>query len=99
MGAEAIALAVAHRQRLGVWSEAATREHADWLLEHNSDGKRKLVAFEVSGVDRGSIVEAVRKKLAQVARSSDVDHRCAAVVGFERPEASLKTVKGKSYGR
>jgi hypothetical protein len=74
-------------------------ERADWLLEHDSDGKRRLIAFEVSGVDRGSVLVRMREKLAQVAKSSDVDHQCAGVVGFERPEASLKTVKAKTYGR
>jgi hypothetical protein len=53
----------------------------------------------VSGVDRGSIVVRMREKLAQVAQSSDVDHRCAGVVGFERPETALKSAKAKAYGR
>lgn len=98
-GAEAIALAVAHETKTWcVVRRMQREERADWLLEHDSDGKRKLVAFEVSGVDRGSIVVRMREKLAQVAQSSDVDHRCAGVVGFERPEAALKSVKEKSYG-
>lgn len=99
-GAEAIALAVAHKTKTWrVVRRMQREEHADWLLEHDSDGKRKLVAFEVSGVDQGSIMVRMREKLAQVAKNSDVDHRCAGVVGFERPEASLRSVKGKSYGR
>lgn len=99
-GAEAIALAVAHETNTWrVVRRMQREERADWLLEHESDGKRKLVAFEVSGVDRGSIVLRMREKLAQVAQSSDVDHRCAGVVGFERPEAALKSAKAKIYGR
>jgi hypothetical protein len=99
-GAEAIALAVAHRTTAWrVVRRMQREERADWLLEHDSDGKRKLVAFEVSGVDRGSIVVRMREKSAQVAKSSDVDYRCAGVVGFERPEASLKSVKERKYGR
>lgn len=99
-GAEAIALAVAHTTKTWrVVRRMQREERADWLFEHDSDGRRKLVAFEVSGIDRGSIVVRMREKLAQVAKSSDVDHRCAGVVGFERPEAALKSVKGKTYGR
>lgn len=99
-GAEAIALAVAHKTKTWrVVRRMQREERADWLLEHDSDGRRKLVAFEVSGIDRGSIVVRMREKLAQVAKSTDVDHRCAGVVGFERPEASLKSVKEKTYGR
>jgi hypothetical protein len=99
-GAEAIALAVAYKTKTWrVVRRMQREERADWLLEHEIDGKRKLVAFEVSGVDRGSIVERMKEKLAQVAKSLDVEHRCAGVVGFQRPEASLRTVKGKSYGR
>lgn len=99
-GAEAIALAVAHKSKTWrVVRRMQREERADWLLEHESDGKRKLVAFEVSGVDRGSIVVRMREKLAQVAQSSDVDHRCAGVVGFERPETALKSAKAKAYGR
>jgi hypothetical protein len=99
-GAEAIALAVAHKTKAWrVVRRMQREERADWLLEHDSDGKRRLIAFEVSGVDRGSVLVRMREKLAQVAKSSDVDHQCAGVVGFERPEASLKTVKAKTYGR
>ena len=102
-GAEAIALAVAHRTK--TWQvvrrgQSKHKERGDWVLEHVSDGKRRRIVLEVSGVDRGSISARVREKLAQVAKSPiHVFDRCAAVVGFERPEASLKTVKKKAYGR
>ena len=99
-GAEAIALAVAHKT--SSWSvvrRMQREEHADWLLEHQDSGKRKLIAFEVSGIDRGSIRGRLREKLAQVAKNSDVDQRCAGVVGFEQPEATLRSVDGRRYDR
>ena len=99
-GAEAIALAVAHKTSAWrVVRRMQREEYADWLLEHQAGGTRKLVAFEVSGVDKGSIVSRMKEKLAQVAKSRDVDHRCAGVVGFEQPEVALRLVKGTSYGR
>lgn len=99
-GAEAIALAVAHKARAWrVVRRMQREEHADWLLEHQADGVRRLVAFEVSGVNKGSIVDRMKEKLAQVAKSRDVDQRCAGVVGFEQPEAALRLAKGRSYGR
>jgi hypothetical protein len=99
-GAEAIALAVAHKTRAWrVVRRIQREEHADWLLEHQDNGVRKLVAFEVSGIDKGSIVVRMREKLTQVAKSPDVDQRCAAVVGFQQPEATLRSAKEKSYGR
>jgi hypothetical protein len=73
-------------------------EHADWLLEHRDDGVRKLVAFEVSGTERGSVAGPLREKLAQVAKSTDVDRRCAAVVGFRQPQAVLRSVEERTRG-
>jgi hypothetical protein len=64
-------------------------EHADWLLEDTAGGKRQVIALEVSGVDRGSIVARLTRKLAQVAKSADVDQRWAGVVGFEKAAAAL----------
>jgi hypothetical protein len=99
-GAEAIALAVAHQAKTWrVVRRMQREEHADWLLEHTEYRARKLVAFEVSGVDQGSIVPRMREKLIQVAKSRDVDQRWAGVVGFQRPEAALRSAKKKSYGR
>ena len=93
-GAEAIALAVAHEGRSWrVVRRLQREEHADWLLEQQDDGVRELLAFEVSGVDRGSIAARLRDKLAQVAESTDVDQRWAGVVGFEKPEAALRSVE------
>jgi hypothetical protein len=53
----------------------------------------------VSGVDRGAIIVRMREKLAQVAKSCDVDHRWAGVVGFQSPETALRLVKERTYGR
>ena len=99
-GAEAIALAAAHQTRSWrVVRRMQREEHADWLLEHQDNGTRKLIAFEVSGIDRGSTQGRLREKLAQVAKNSDVDQRCAGVVGFEQPEAALRSVDGRHYDR
>ena len=99
-GAEAIALAVAHKKMAWrVVRRLQREEYADWLLEHEDKGMRKLIAFEVSGIDRGSIAGRLREKVAQVAKSSDVDQRCAGVVGFERPEAVLRSVVRRAYDR
>ena len=92
-GAEAIALAVAHTTRTWrVVRRMQREESADWLLEHEHKGVRKLVAFEVSGVDQGSIAGRLREKMAQVAKSTNVDYRWAGVVGFQQPEAALQSV-------
>jgi len=93
-GAEAIALAVAHRTRAWrVVRRMQREEHADWLLEHQDNGVRKLVAFEVSGVDRGSVAIRLQEKLSQVAKSHDVDQQWAGVIGFKQPEATLQPVE------
>ena len=99
-GAEAIALAVAHKTRAwGVVRRMQQGKHADWLLEHKDNGMRTLVAFEVSGTDEQSIAAPMRKKLIQVAKATDVDQRCAGIVGFKRPEAALRSVKARTHGR
>jgi hypothetical protein len=95
-GAEAVALAFAHRhQGWRVVRRMQREEHADWLLEHVSEGPRQVVALEVSGVDRGSIAARLAEKLSQVLRSADVDQRWAGVVGFEEPVATLRSTKEK----
>ena len=89
-GAEAVALALAHRHRAWrVIRRMQREEHADWLLEDAREGRRQVVALEISGVDRGSIVARLSEKVAQVAQSRDVDQRWAGVVGFEEPTAAL----------
>lgn len=99
-GSEAIALAAAHVTReWRVVRRMQREEHADWLLERQDAAGRQLIAFEVSGVDTGTINARVRDKLAQVAKSTDVDIRVAGVVGFARPEAELAVVRGASRGR
>jgi hypothetical protein len=93
-------IAVAHKTKSWrVVRRMQREERADWLMEDDSDRRRSLVAFEESGVDHGSILLRMREKLAQVAKSSDVDHRWVGVVGFERPETCLKSANGRSYGR
>jgi hypothetical protein len=91
-GAEAVALVLAHRHRSWRIVRRMQRgEHADWLLEHNGDRGRELVALEVSGVDQGSIASRLTEKLRQVAKTIDVDQRWAGVVGFEEPRAALRS--------
>jgi hypothetical protein len=98
-GAEAVALALAHRQQAWrVIRRMQREEHADWLLEDTAGGRRQVVALEVSGVDRGSIVARLATKLAQVAKSIDVDQRWAGVIGFEKPTAALHSSKRRKRG-
>jgi hypothetical protein len=99
-GAEAIALAVAYRTRAWrVVRRMQQGEHADWLLEDQDKGVRKLVAFEVGGTDQRSITGPLRDKLVQVAKSVDVDQRWAGVVGFKKPETALHSVEVRTHGR
>jgi hypothetical protein len=89
-GAEAVALALAHRHRgWRIVRRLQREEHADWLLEEMSEEARQVVALEVSGVDRGGITSRLAEKLDQVARSEDVDQRWAGVVGFQEPAVAL----------
>lgn len=93
-GAEAVVLAIAHRHRAWcVVRRMQREEHADWLLEDTAGGQRQVIALEVSGVGRGSIVARLAMKLAQVAKSVDVDQRWAGVAGFEKPTAALHSYK------
>lgn len=88
-GAEAVALALANRHASWrVVRRMQREEHADWLLE---DVDRRLIALEISGVDKGSIATRMSQKLKQVAASQDVDERWASVVGFEKPTAGLRS--------
>lgn len=99
-GAEAVALVLAHLH--GGWRvrrRLQQRENADWLLEGPGNGRRRVAALEVSGVDRGSIASRLRDKLQQVARCRDVDQRWAGVVGFEKPRAALHATKASTRGR
>lgn len=98
-GAEAVALAVAHRHRAWrVVRRMQREEHADWLLEDVGINGRQVIALEVSGVDLGSIVARLAEKLSPVASSGDVDQRWAGVVGFEEPIAALQSTKRKKRG-
>lgn len=98
-GAEAVVLAVAHRHRAWCIVRRMQREeYADWLLEDTAGGRRQVVALEVSGVDRGSILARLGMKLTQVAKSVDADQRWAGVVGFERPIMALHSTKRRKRG-
>jgi hypothetical protein len=91
LGAETVALALAHRHR--AWRIIRRMQRggrADWLLE---DARGGTVALEVSGVDRGSIATRLSEKLNQVGKSPDVDQRWASVVGFEEPTAALRSIR------
>jgi hypothetical protein len=89
-GAEAVALVLVYRHtRWRVLRRLQREEYADWLLEDCSGGRRELIAFEVSGVNQGSIASRVAEKLSQVSRSTDVDQKWVGVVGFERPNACV----------
>jgi hypothetical protein len=95
-GAEAVALALAHRDRgWRVVRRMQREEHADWLLEELSEGGRQVIALEVSGVGRGGITARLAEKLVQVARTDDVDQRWAGVVGFQEPAAALRSAEAK----
>jgi hypothetical protein len=96
-GAEAVALALAHRDRgWRVVRRMQREEHADWLLEQQrGDEVRQIVALEVSGVDRGNIAARLADKLAQVALAEDVDQRWAGVLGFEEPAAALRSTAAR----
>jgi hypothetical protein len=54
--------------------------------------------LEISGVDKGGILVRLSEKLAQVAKSTDVDQRWAGVVGFEEPIAALHFAKRQHGG-
>lgn len=93
-GAEAVALVLAHGDRgWRVVRRMQREEYADWLLEELDQEKRRLVALEVSGVNRGSLKKRLAEKLEQVAKSVDVHQRWAGVVGFETPTAVLRSAK------
>src|SRR5262249_16165631 len=93
-GAEAIALALAYCDRgWRVVRRLQREEHADWLLEQTSAGTRQLVALEVRGVDRGRMTARLTEKLAQVARTSDVDQQWAVIVRFKKPMVTLRSTR------
>ncbi len=83
-GAEAVALAIASRHRgWRIVRRMQREEHGDWLMEETGAGRRHLVAFEISGVDRGSILGRLGEKLVQVSKSRDADQSWAGVVGLK----------------
>jgi hypothetical protein len=96
-GAEAIALAVAHKAKAWrVIRRMQREEYADWLLEHQDKGSKRRVAFEVGGTDRRSIASCLRVELAQVANSIDVHERWAGIVRFKEPKTALRSVEAGS---
>jgi hypothetical protein len=93
-GAEAVALALAHRYRSWrVIRRIQRGEHADWLLTDLREAAELEIALEISGVDRGSIKARLSEKLSQVSKNTDVDQRWACVVGFEQPTAALRFIE------
>lgn len=98
-GAEAVMLALAHHEcGWRVVRRMQREDHCDWLLEKLAEDDRKVIALEVSGVDRGSISQRLNEKLKQVSRSTDVDQQWAGVVGFEKPTAALRSTSGEDHG-
>jgi hypothetical protein len=98
-GAEAVALVLSHHhQGWRVIRRMQREEYADWLLEHRGEEHRRLIALEVSGVDRGTIGGRVTEKLTQVASSTDVDQQWAGVVGFQLPTATLRSTRREDNG-
>ena len=98
-GAEAVSLAIAHRYRAWhVIRRMQREEHGDWLLEETRGNRRRVIALEVSGVNRGGIAARLSEKLTQVAKSVDADQRWAGVVGFEEPTVALHFTKRKPHG-
>ena len=99
-GAEAVTLAAVHKHlEWRVVRRMQREEYADWLLERTTAAGRVTAALEVSGVDRGSISSRLTQKLAQVAKSVDVDQKWAGVVGFELPIAALESKNGEKHGK
>lgn len=93
-GAEVVALVVAHWYRSWrVVRRIQQGGHADWLLEDIREGAEQEVALEISGVDRGSIMSRLSKKLTQVRKNAGADQRWACVVGFEEPSAALRFIR------
>jgi hypothetical protein len=97
-GAEAVVLALVHRDRgWRIVRRMQREEHADWLLEQTDETGRQVIALEVSGVGRGSIMTRMTEKLVQVAKSDDVDQRWAGIMGFEEPSAALRSTKAARW--
>lgn len=80
-GSEGVALALGHLYReWRVIRRMQREEHADWLLEDLRAGKLQVVALEVSGVDKGSIVARLSEKLTQVSKSTQ-EYGCRPEMG------------------
>ena len=91
-GAEAIALAVVFETKgYSIRRRMQQGEHGDYLLENQLTGAK--MAFEISGIDRGSIQRRLREKLAQIAENTDYEDLRAAVVGFAKPEIEMCSVE------
>ncbi len=85
--AEAIALGLVHAARGWVVRRRLQRgESADWLLQ---DPQARLVALEVSGIDKGNDSERLRIKLEQARRATVASRRAACVVELSTPRATV----------
>ena len=61
-------------------------ESADWLLR---DAQARLVALEVSGIDKGDDSQRLRIKLEQVRGATVGNRRAACVVELASPRATV----------
>lgn len=86
LGAEAVALALAHEIRgWTVRRRMQKFEHADWLV---ADAQGERFAFEVSGTVNDSLTARVNEKLQQVSKCHE-PQRAVCVVRFIEPRARL----------
>ena len=85
--AEAVALALVRVAQGWVVRRRLQRgESADWLLR---DAQARLVALEVSGIDKGDDSERLRIKLEQVRGTTVGSQRAACVVELASPRATV----------
>ena len=88
--AEAVSLALVNVARGWVVRRRLARgEAADWLL---ADPEHRLIALEVSGIDRGAIATRLKEKLRQAAGATAAPRRVASVVELATPQTVLAAV-------
>ncbi len=88
-GAEAIALALVNVARgWRVRRRLQRGESADWLLD-GEPVDNSLVALEVSGIDGLPDLRRLAEKVQQVTKVTLCPYRCACVIAFAPPAASV----------
>lgn len=96
-GAEAVALAVVHTT--GGWTvkrRMQQGEHGDWLLVGPQHTLLNLV-LEVSGTEESNAAQRLGQKLSQVAKSTEPNCDCAAVVvSFKEPTIYTQTLRRRT---